>query len=72
MKKSLFVFLSVLWLLPAFPSAPRWIGAPGGAADTVNSWTAFRRDVRLDEVPPRAVARIAVDSKYWQEELMIT
>lgn len=65
MKKTLLLLLSVLWLLSAFSSVPRWIGAPAGAADTINSWTAFRRDVQLDEVPLSAVARIAVDSKYW-------
>lgn len=71
MKRTLFVILSAVCfsLLPtgAFPAseAPRWIGFPGGAADTENSWTAFRRDVRLDVVPLSAVARIAVDSKYW-------
>ncbi len=31
----------------------------------VNEWIAFRRDISLSEVPSKAVARIAVDSKYW-------
>ncbi len=31
----------------------------------VNEWIAFRRDISLSEVPSQAVARIAVDSKYW-------
>ncbi len=30
-----------------------------------NQWLAFRRDVTLDAVPQEALARIAVDSKYW-------
>ena len=30
-----------------------------------NQWVAFRKDIVLDEVPGSAVARIAVDSKYW-------
>ncbi len=51
--------------MPAGASTPRWIALPGGAADTPNSWTIFRRDLVLDAVPEHAVARIAVDSKYW-------
>jgi hypothetical protein len=31
----------------------------------VNQWTCFRKTVHLDQVPRQAVARIAVDSKYW-------
>ena len=30
-----------------------------------NQWSAFRREFSLNSVPTRAVARIAVDSKYW-------
>ena len=30
-----------------------------------NQWVAFRKDVCLDKVPASALARIAVDSKYW-------
>ena len=65
MRESLSALFAVSWLPPAFPAVPQRIGAPEGAADTVSGWTAFRRDVRLDEAPSRAVARIAVDSKYW-------
>ena len=31
----------------------------------VNRWSCFRKTVHLDRAPERAVARIAVDSKYW-------
>lgn len=31
----------------------------------VNEWTAFRKDIVLDEIPAQAMAKIAVDSKYW-------
>ena len=34
-------------------------------SDTPNQWLAFRKDFNLDVVPGSAVARIAVDSKYW-------
>ena len=40
------------------------LGCPG-TTDAPNQWIAFRKDVRLDAVPASAVARIAVDSKYW-------
>ena len=30
-----------------------------------NQWIAFRKDIRLDQVPQEAIARIAADSKYW-------
>jgi len=30
-----------------------------------NQWTAYRRQFDLERVPARAIARIAVDSKYW-------
>ena len=30
-----------------------------------NQWIAFRREFRLDQVPGKAIARIAADSKYW-------
>jgi alpha-L-rhamnosidase len=35
------------------------------AAKIANRWICFRKAVRLDAVPRRAVARIAADSKYW-------
>ena len=39
-----------------------WIGVDENEA---NQWTCFRNVVTLDAPPLRAVARIAVDSKYW-------
>jgi alpha-L-rhamnosidase len=35
------------------------------AAKIANRWICFRKAVRLDAAPRRAVARIAADSKYW-------
>jgi len=35
------------------------------ASGTANLWTCFRKSVTLETAPRRAVARIAVDSKYW-------
>lgn len=43
----------------------KWIGLGTNEADTANSWVAFRKDFQMEAVPKKAVARIAVDSKYW-------
>ena len=40
------------------------LGAAGASA-LPNQWLAFRKDVTLDAVPSEALARLAVDSKYW-------
>ncbi|WP_420455675.1 alpha-L-rhamnosidase C-terminal domain-containing protein [Rubrivirga sp.] len=43
-----------------------WVGPTDlSPADTQNVWTAYRAGLDLDRVPEAAVARIAVDSKYW-------
>ncbi|WP_257669702.1 alpha-L-rhamnosidase-related protein [Parapedobacter tibetensis] len=42
----------------------KWIAAVDGK-DTVNAWFAFRKDIEIANVPKAAVAKIAVDSKYW-------
>ncbi len=39
-----------------------WIGP---ATSEVNQWTRYRKNFKLDAVPGHAVAKIAVDSKYW-------
>lgn len=41
----------------------RWIGT--GAARQENTWTVFRKSFSLGQRPQSAIARIAVDSKYW-------
>lgn len=48
---------------PAMDWHASWIG--GSGASTPNLWTAYRRTVSLGERPRAAMARIAVDSKYW-------
>ncbi len=35
------------------------------AQDKSNSWIAFRKTTTLDSLPQQAIAKIAVDSKYW-------
>jgi hypothetical protein len=42
----------------------RWITASGNP-DNPNTWLAFRKSFSVSEVPAKAPARIAVDSKYW-------
>ena len=52
--------------VPASSWSAKWIGAKP-AADTKkqNLWTAYRKEFDLNEKPEKAIARIAVDSKYW-------
>ena len=40
-----------------------WIGV--SETPDVNQWSCYRKVIHLDEAPGQAVARIAVDSKYW-------
>ncbi len=44
--------------------AAPWIGLPTGEKET-NVWYCYRKSFSLPEVPNSAVAKIAVDSKYW-------
>lgn len=51
---------------PTTDFTAEWIqpeGIPNGGLP--NLWTAYRKTFDLDAVPARAMARIAVDSKYW-------
>jgi len=47
------------------PWRASWIGALEAGRDQPNSWACFRRSFDLTEHPEVALARIAVDSKYW-------
>ncbi len=66
--KRLLLLLSALALcLQLGAEAPwqaKWITKSQNIACT-NSWTAFRKDFKLDSVPSSMKARIAVDTKYW-------
>lgn len=42
-----------------------WQGVKAAGGPQANLWHAFRKSFELAEVPASAVARIAVDSKYW-------
>lgn len=54
--------------VPASSWSAKWIGtkaAPAADAKRQNLWSCYRKEFRLAEKPKSAVARIAVDSKYW-------
>ena len=42
-----------------------WISSPQNGVNAPNSWVAFRRDITLDKLPKKAMAKIAADTKYW-------
>ncbi len=52
-------------VLGAYGRDPWGRGVAGASSDPVNAWTCYRKDFTLTERPTAAVARIAVDSKYW-------
>jgi alpha-L-rhamnosidase len=66
MKK--YILLSLLFLAvfssQAQPWQSQWISAVESEKDS-NIWQVFRKNINLSETPQKAVARIAVDSKYW-------
>ena len=60
---TLFVFLLLsLHTLPA--QTPNWITATNNQNAT-NTWQCFRKSITVNTLPQQAIARIAVDSKYW-------
>jgi len=42
----------------------KWVGIPYAERDT-NIWTAFRKEQAVQNIPKKAIAKIATDSKYW-------
>ena len=53
---------------PASSWSAKWIGAKPAVPEEAkkqNLWTAYRKEFDLNEKPEKAIARIAVDSKYW-------
>ena len=45
--------------------AASWIATDSATSSLPNSWHCFRYSFQLDNVPRRAISRIAVDTKYW-------
>lgn len=52
-------------VLGAYAREPWGRGVAGGASAPANLWTCYRKGFTMAERPTSAVARIAVDSKYW-------
>lgn len=61
------VILAALVLLQGalVNAEPQVISCKDAKEKTPNQWIAFRKDFKLDKNPAEAIARIAVDSKYW-------
>ena len=67
MKKAILLLQVLLFCLCAKAEAPwraYWITKSQNVAAT-NSWTAYRKDLKIDSVPSSMKARIATDTKYW-------
>ncbi|MFZ4262544.1 alpha-L-rhamnosidase C-terminal domain-containing protein [Sphingobacterium sp. HJSM2_6] len=69
-KKLLFTCLAVALIggsaeLSAQTKQAKWISANLDKQDSVNVWTAYRKSFEVKTPPKKALARIAVDSKYW-------
>lgn len=68
MKKVLLILISAvcssIGLFSNENPTGKWI-VPFGTQNLPNSWYAFKKTTFVERVPEKAVARIAVDSKYW-------
>lgn len=52
----------------------KWIGLASQDTNLTNIWAGFRKDFNIDRLPKQAIAKIAVDSKYWlyvNDELVV-
>lgn len=66
MKKILiFLLLQLIPITVLADNTPQWITADDTTANGINTWLMFRKDIKIKQVPNEAIARIAVDSKYW-------
>jgi alpha-L-rhamnosidase len=51
---------------PALESNAQWITVPEFRDSSLeNSWIAFSKTFKLQDIPDQALARIAADTKYW-------
>lgn len=67
MKRILILLVTVLWCCGRFYAdnwKAKWIVTFDNQNET-NSWHAFKKRVNIESVPQQAIAKIAVDSKYW-------
>lgn len=66
--KKIFLLLYLLFVtfgLSAQLTNAKWITSSENEVDSANTWIAFRKDIKLNEKPKKALTQIAVDSKYW-------
>lgn len=63
MKKILY-FSTLVFAISALADA-KWLAPDVENPNKVNTWVAFRKDFQVDKIPTTAMAKIAVDSKYW-------
>ncbi len=63
--KKIFCLLSFMLITLMTYAAERVITCKDAVPGEQNQWIAFRRDISVERVPQKAVAKIAVDSKYW-------
>ncbi len=58
------LLLTVQIALAQEPAPAQWITTSHSQSAT-NSWIAFRKTVKMEDAPAKALASIAADSKYW-------
>ena len=67
--KGIFLLLmAIVSSASVFASTPNWEGAQWiwqQEAGPANTWVAFRKSFNLNKTPQEALAKIAVDTKYW-------
>jgi len=69
-KFSILLLFSIYFVTSQFSLAQtdqwkgKWISLHS-KPDSTNSWICYRKDFTLDKTPSKAVAKIAVDTKYW-------
>lgn len=64
MRYTLILLLLLLGQISISAHPPQWITAFENQNAT-NTWICFQKEFQVNEVPSKAIAKIAVDSKYW-------
>ncbi len=67
-KKQIFLFQIILLLTltgHAQPFPGNWIATGNDTITKANTWHCFRKDFNTSSIDKKAIARIAVDTKYW-------
>jgi len=59
-----FILLTSAFVEDEMSWKAKWISTEQCQSAT-NTWLAYRKTVNIEEIPAKALARIAVDSKYW-------